>query len=171
MTSQASSDRLPGRQSLRARIVATSSGTGVAMLRVTLAAVMFPHGAQKLLGWFGGHGPAGTLQFLTSVIGLPAPLAGLVIAIEFFAPLLLLVGFFARPAALAIGAVMAGAIATVHAHVGFFMDWGGSIAGEGFEYHLLVLGMVAAIAVEGAGRFSLDRTWTRRAESDPERNA
>ena len=138
---------------------ATSSGT---LARLALALVMFPHGAQKLLGWYGGHGFSGTLGFFTQQMGLPAPLAAGVILIEFFAPLLLLVGLGTRYAALGIGAIMVGAIATVHAAQGFFMNWTGAQAGEGYEYHLLVLGLVAVLLVQGGGALSLDRWLTAR---------
>jgi len=118
---------------------------------------MFPHGAQKLLGWFGGYGFAGTLGFLTEKMGLPKPLAASVILIEFAAPLLLVAGLGTRFAALGIGAIMIGAIATVHASQGFFMNWSGAQAGEGFEYHLLALGLVAVLLAQGGSRLSLDR--------------
>jgi len=127
------------------------------LLRLTLAIVFFPHGAQKLLGWYDGYGWTGTMGYFTGTIGLPTAVAALVILIEFFAPFALLVGFLTRFAALGIAAVMVGAIETVHRPNGFFMNWSGKQAGEGFEYHLLVLGMALALMVAGAGRFSLDR--------------
>jgi len=118
---------------------------------------MFPHGAQKVLGWFGGYGWSGTMGFLTGQVGLPAALAALVIAIEFLAPVALVLGLGTRLAALGIAAVMGGAVVTVHAANGFFMNWSGTQAGEGFEYHLLALGLAAVLVVQGAGRLSLDR--------------
>jgi len=158
MTSQVSPGARP--RSL-ARALSSSDSGAAALARLTLAAVMFPHGAQKLLGWFGGYGFAGTYGFLTQQTGLPALVAVLVIAIEFFAPLLLLLGLATRAAALGIGAVMVGAIATVHASQGFFMNWSGSQGGEGFEYHLLALGLVAVLLLQGGGRWSLDRRLSR----------
>jgi putative oxidoreductase len=139
------------------RVLSTTAGWASTAARLVLAVVMFPHGAQKLLGWFGGYGFAGTLGFLTGKVGLPTPLAASVILIEFGAPLLLLAGLGTRFAALGIGAVMIGAIATVHASQGFFMNWSGTQAGEGFEYHLLALGLVAVLLVQGGGFMSLDR--------------
>ncbi len=88
---------------------------------------------------------------------MPKPLAASVILIEFAAPLLLAAGLGTRFAALGIGAIMIGAIATVHASQGFFMNWSGAQAGEGFEYHLLTLGLVAVLLAQGGGRLSLDR--------------
>jgi len=157
MTSQVSA-----RTGWLARLTATQASWGPLPLRLALAAVMFPHGAQKLLGWWGGYGFDGTLGFLTGTIGLPAVMAVGVIGIEFVAPLLLLAGLGTRLAAAGIAAIMVGAIATVHAPYGFFMNWSGAQAGEGFEYHLLVIGMALALVVTGGGRASIDRTLADR---------
>jgi putative oxidoreductase len=124
--------------------------------RLVLALVMFPHGAQKLLGWFGGHGLSGTMDFFTATMGLPTVVALLVIAIEFFAPLFLAAGLLTRPAALGIAAVMVGAVLTSHLSHGFFMNWGGGREGEGFEFHLLALALAVPLAIWGGGRASLD---------------
>ncbi len=147
---------LTSQPSLAARVLATAPGASGPILRLGLALVLFPHGAQKLLGWFGGYGWSGTMGFLTGKIGLPAPIAGLVILIEAFGPLLLLAGLATRPVALGVIAVMLGAISTVHAPNGFFMNWTGAQAGEGFEYHLLVIAMVLALLVSGGGSLSAD---------------
>jgi putative oxidoreductase len=127
------------------------------LLRLTLAVVIFPHGAQKVLGWFGGGGWSGTMEYFTGTVGLPMPLAALVMLIEFLGPIALLFGFLVRPAALGLIAVMVGAIVKVHLPNGFFMNWFGKQAGEGFEYHLLVIGMALALLVSGAGCCSIDR--------------
>jgi putative oxidoreductase len=147
-------------RALRA-LTATSGGISPTVLRLALGLVMFPHGAQKLLGWFGGFGFSATMSFLTQNAGLPAGLALLVIIAEFFGSLALILGLFSRAAAVGIAAVMVGAIATVHLPNGFFMNWTGQQAGEGFEYHLLVIGMVLAILIQGSGRYSLDRQLAR----------
>jgi putative oxidoreductase len=125
------------------------------VLRLALATVMFPHGAQKALGWFGGPGLKGTLEFFRKS-GVPAPLAMLAIAAEFLGPLGLAVGLFTRVAALGIASVMIVAIVLVHRSHGLFMNWYGTQAGEGFEYHLLALGLAVALIVGGAGAWSLD---------------
>ncbi len=143
--------------SVLARMLAGDGGTGPLVLRLALAGVMLPHGAQKLLGTFGGHGWSGTMGFLTGTVGLPAPLAAAVILLEFFGPLLLLVGLATRLVGLAFAGLMIGAIATVHAPNGFFMNWSGSQGGEGFEYHLLAIGIALALAIQGGGCLSLDR--------------
>ncbi|MGH7612897.1 MAG: DoxX family protein [Gemmatimonadales bacterium] len=128
------------------------------ILRLVLALVIFPHGAQKLLGWFGGYGYAGTMQFFTKQVGLPAPVAVLVIAAEFAGPIALVAGFGTRLAALLIAAVMVGAIVKVHRGTGFFMNWAAKhqAGQEGYEFHLLVIAICAALLVTGGGAFSID---------------
>ena len=138
-------------------LIATDGAAWPAILRLTLGAVMLPHGAQKTLGLFHGYGFAATVKYFVEQIHLPAALAVLVIFLEAFGALALLAGAFTRAAAIGIGVVMLGAIATVHWPVGFFMNWFGNQAGEGFEYHLLVLGMVVAIVIGGGGKASVDR--------------
>lgn len=133
-----------------------TDGTAVPLiLRLTLAVVMFPHGAQKVLGWFGGYGLKGTLGFFKSQ-GIPVPLALLALAAEFLGPLGLVLGLLTRVAAFGIACVMLVAIVSVHQQHGFFMNWFGSQKGEGFEYHLLALGIAIALLVGGAGLWSID---------------
>ena len=130
------------------------------ILRLALGIVMFPHGAQKALGWFGGHGLRGTIGFFNSQ-GIPVPLTLLAIAAELLGSLGVLFGLFTRVAAFGIACVMVVAIVTVHAKVGFFMNWFGTQKGEGFEYHLLVLGIALALIVGGAGLWSFDAAIAR----------
>lgn len=125
------------------------------VVRVVLGLVMLPHALQKLFGWFGGGGIDGTLGFFGS-IGIPAALGVLAIAAESFGAIGLITGFLGRFAALGVASVMLGAMAKVHLPNGFFMNWFGNQAGEGFEYHLLVLAMTAAIVIGGSGAFSVD---------------
>ena len=126
------------------------------ILRLILGIVFFAHGAQKALGWFGGYGFSGTMGFFTHQLGLPAPFAFLAICAEFLGGLGLIVGFLARVAAFGIFCNMVVAVFMVHYKIGFFMNWSGAQKGEGFEYHLLVLAMTAAIMIAGAGAFSID---------------
>ena len=137
-------------------LVKTDSSCGPLIARLVLGLVMFPHGAQKALGWFGGHGFGGTMQFFTGTMHIPALFAFLAIAAEFAGSLGLIVGLLSRMAALGIGAVMAVAIVTAHASNGFFMNWYGNQQGEGFEYHLLAIGLALIVIIQGAGRASLD---------------
>jgi putative oxidoreductase len=131
-----------------------SSLTGL-ILRVTLAVVMFPHGAQKVFGWFGGHGFKGTMKSFTGS-GIPTVFALLAIAAESLGSLALAVGLLTRVAAFGIACVMLVAIVTVHRLNGFFMNWEGNQKGEGFEYHLLALAMAISLIIVGAGAWSLD---------------
>ncbi|MGH7720233.1 MAG: DoxX family protein [Gemmatimonadaceae bacterium] len=146
---------------LRSLIWTDRSGTAL-LLRLTLALVMFPHGAQKMLGWFGGPGFAGEMSLLTETVGLPSVIAFLVIFIEFFGSIGLALGFLGRVAAAGIASVMIGAVLTMHVPFGFFMNWFGTQTGEGFEYHLLAIGIAAAIMINGSGTLSIDRALTGR---------
>src|SRR5690242_14313628 len=125
------------------------------ILRLALAVVIFPHGAQKLLGWFGGYGFKGTMGYFTGS-GFPASLAFLAIIAEFFGSLGVVLGLLTRVAAFGIGCVMAVAIFKVHTPNGFFMNWYGNQKGEGYEFHLLALGLALALIIGGAVLWSLD---------------
>ena len=124
--------------------------------RVILGCVMFPHGAQKLFGWFGGFGFTNTMTYFTETAGLPWIIAFLIIMGESLGSLGLIVGFFTRLSALGLICIMVGAIVTVHIPNGFFMNWFGKQAGEGFEYHLLVIGMSIPLLINGGGKYSVD---------------
>lgn len=127
----------------------------LALVRFTLGLVMLMHGAQKMLGWWGGPGFSGTMGFFGSM-GIPAPFAFLAIVAEFFGGLGLMIGFLARIAAFGIMVEMIVAIAMVHARNGLFMNWTGKQGGEGFEFHLLAIGMALAVIIGGAGAYSVD---------------
>ena len=124
--------------------------------RVILGCVMLPHGAQKLFGWFGGFGFTNTMTYFTQTTGLPWIVAFLIIMGESLGSLGLIVGFFTRLSALGLICIMMGAIATVHIPNGFFMNWFGKQAGEGFEYHLLVIGICIPLLISGGGKYSVD---------------
>ena len=137
------------------RLLGTSDDVSLTFLRLVLGVVFFAHGAQKMLGWFGGHGFHGTMSFFGH-LGMPAPVAFLVICTEFFGGLGLIIGLLTRIAALGIGGEMIGAIFMVHLPNGFFMNWAGNQKGEGFEYHLLAIAVAATLLLRGAGKFSVD---------------
>jgi putative oxidoreductase len=141
------------------RLLETSDNITDLVVRLALAAVIFPHGAQKALGWFGGYGLSATLGFFTGQMGIPTALALLVIAAEFLGSLGLFVGFLARVAAFGIFCVMSVAVVAVHSKIGFFMNWAGQMpAGkEGYEFHILALALAFAVMARGAGPISLDR--------------
>jgi putative oxidoreductase len=127
----------------------------LAFLRVALAIVIFPHGAQKLFGWFEGYGYKGTMQYFTETRHIPGLVGFLVILIEFFGSVALLLGLATRIWSAAIAGVMVGIIFTTF-HSYFFMDWFGVQKTEGYEFFLLAIGMAMALFAAGVGRFSLD---------------
>lgn len=117
---------------------------------------MLPHGAQKLFGWFGGYGFSATMDFFTKSMKLPWIISVLVILIEFLGSAGLILGFVSRVWAFLLIIVMSGAIYTTNMKNGFFMNWFGNQSGEGYEYHLLVIGMCIAIVLTGSGKYSID---------------
>ena len=139
------------------KLFATDDNAATAILRVVLGIIFFAHGAQKMLGWFGGFGFSGTMGYFTGTLHIPAAFALLAIVAEFFGGLGLILGFLTRIAAFGIAVNMVVAIATVHSAFGFFMNWNGTQKGEGFEFHLLVLAMTTFLMIRGAGAFSIDR--------------
>lgn len=124
--------------------------------RIILGTVVAAHGAQKLFGWFGGYGFEGTMGFFTGVIGLPYVLALLIILAESIGMIALIAGFVSRVLSVSLIMIMLGAIITTHAQAGFFMNWSGAQAGEGYEFHLLVIALASVIALNGAGSYSAD---------------
>lgn len=142
------------------KLIATSNDFTITIARLVMGVVFFAHGAQKMLGWYGGYGFHGTMGFFTHM-GIPAPLAFLAICAEFFGGLGLIVGFLTRIAAFGIMVNMLVAIATVHRFNGLFMNWFGQQKGEGYEYHLLALALGLLLLVKGAGAFSIDRAVTK----------
>jgi len=126
------------------------------VLRIGLGLVMFPHGAQKLFGWFGGYGLTGTLQYFTENMGIPFIFALAAILAESLGSMALLAGLCSRLAALGIGITMTVAVLMAHLQNGFFMNWYGNQAGEGFEYHILAVTLAIAVAIKGGGLWSLD---------------
>ncbi|MDB4869454.1 MAG: DoxX [Gemmatimonadales bacterium] len=145
----------------------TDDSVPVAVLRLVLGVVFFAHGAQEMLGWFGGFGVSGTMGYMNSMLHIPKPLALLAICAEFFGSLGLILGFLTRIAALGIATNMLVAIWTVHRSVGFFMNWSGMQKGEGFEYHLLVLAITAFLIIRGGGAFSVDGAIAKTSASPP----
>jgi putative oxidoreductase len=142
------------------RLMGTSNDVSLTTLRVVLGVVFFAHGAQRMLGWFGGDGFQGTMGTLTQT-GMPAPVAVLIICAQFFGGLGLVAGLLTRIASLGVAGLMIGAIFMVHLPNGFFMNWMGTQKGEGIEYHLLALAMATALLLRGAGAFSLDRALSK----------
>lgn len=139
------------------KLLRTDNDIATATVRLALGVVFFAHGAQKLLGWFGGYGFTGTMGFFTGVLHIPEIFAILAVAAEFFGGLGLLFGFLTRIAAVGILSNMIVAITLVHGQFGFFMNWTGTQKGEGYEYHLVILAVTVLLIIRGAGALSLDR--------------
>ena len=142
------------------KLIDTNKQASPAILRLVLGVVFFAHGAQKVLGWWGGRGFSATLSGFEHS-GIPAVFAFLAIAAEFLGGIGLILGLLGRVAAFGIACNMAVAIVKVHAVNGFFMNWGGQQKGEGFEFHVLVLAIAAAIIIAGSGAWSVDRMLSR----------
>ena len=148
--------------SIIARLLGTDTQNRLLLgQRLLLAAVMLPHGAQKLLGWFGGFGFQATMGYFTGTLHIPAPLALLVIVAESIGALGLAFGLLSRVAGFGLFATMAGAALMSHLDNGFFMNWFGAQKGEGFEYHLLAMALALPIVLAGGGKYALD-TWLAR---------
>lgn len=139
------------------RLLATPNDAVLTLMRLVLGVVFFAHGSQKMLGWFGGYGFTGTMGFFTSALHLPAPIAILPIAAEFFGSIGLILGLLTRIAAFGIAMDMLVAVFMVHLQFGFFANWAGNQKGEGIEYHLLAIVLAIALMIRGGGAFSVDR--------------
>lgn len=144
------------------KLIHTDDSVSTLIMRVMLGIVFFPHGAQKLLGWFGGSGFSETMSMFTDKMGIPAVLAFLAIMAESVGAVALIAGFLTRIAALGIGTNMVVAIIMVHLPNGFFMNWSGNQKGEGFEYHLLAITLALALIIKGGGKWSIDRQMSKK---------
>ncbi len=142
-------------------ITQTNDHVSGLLLRLTLGIVILPHGLQLLLGWFGGYGFNGSMQYFTGVAGLPWLVAFAVIMLQSVGAVLLLTGAGTRLIAMAYIFMFMGMIVTAHADYGFFMNWNGNQKGEGYEYHLLVIGLALLLVINGAGKFSFDYVATK----------
>lgn len=139
------------------KILSTDSGNwGALVARVFLGVVILPHGLQKLLGMFGGYGFSATVEYFSST-GIPSLIGVLIVLGESFGALFLILGLISRISAAGIAIIMLGAIVMVHGQHGFFMNWFGAQAGEGFEYHLLALGLSLVVIIAGGGKWALDK--------------
>lgn len=144
-------------------LIHTPGDPVAAVARLALGAMILPHGSQKLLGTFGGHGFVGTMEFFTGTMGIPWIFAFLAIMAEFFGGLGLLSGLLGRVAAAGVAAVMLVAVLTSHLQHGFFMNWFGALpaGAEGWEFHLLAIALAVVVMIRGSGAWSLDRAITR----------
>jgi putative oxidoreductase len=137
-------------------LFSTDTSLAGLILRLTIGLIMFPHGAQKMFGLFGGYGFKTTMKYFTETVQLPWFIGLLVILIEFVGAVGLILGFGSKIWAALLIILMLGAIITTNYSNGFFMNWFGNQKGEGFEYHLLVIGLCFALIVTGSGKLALD---------------
>jgi putative oxidoreductase len=126
------------------------------LTRIFLGGIVFAHGAQKLFGWFAGYGFDGTADYFTKTIGLPYLLAVLIILAESIGMIALVLGLFSRIFSASVILIMLGAIFAAHGQFGFFMNWSGAQAGEGFEFHLAIMALAAVVMLQGGGFYSID---------------
>jgi putative oxidoreductase len=133
------------------RILGTDAASWAALpVRLALGAIFLAHGAQKLFGWFGGHGLTATAGFFEEKLGMAPGLlwAGLAGGGEFLGGLLVLLGLATRFGALTLAVTMLVAIIKVH--------WGAFFLPAGIEYPLALLAASLALIVSGGGALSLD---------------
>src|SRR5436189_842892 len=141
---------------MKNKIFRTNNDWTGLVTRLSIGLILFPHGAQKMLGIFGGYGFSGTMGFFTGTMHLPWLIGFLVIIIEFIGSLSLIAGFASRLWSALVIIEMLGAVITTHLNNGFFMNWAGTQKGEGYEFHLLIIGLALATLINGSGKFSAD---------------
>ncbi len=137
-------------------ILATEDNIAYFLARLVLGVVILPHGLQKALGMFGGYGFSATVDFFTGM-GMPALIAYLIIIGESLGAIGLIVGFLGRIGAFGVALIMTGAVFMVHLKNGFFMNWFGNQQGEGYEFHILAIGLSLIVLLKGSGKWSVDR--------------
>ena len=143
------------------KLLRTPDDVGLTVLRIAAAVVVWPHGAQKFLGLFGGHGPSATVSFMNQALGIPPALAWLAIIAEFFGSIALALGLLTRFAALGVFSTLAVGMLMVHLPNGFFMNWTGQQKGEGIEFFVFALPVLALLVWRGGGAWSIDRAFTK----------
>ena len=144
------------------RILSTDDSVSMLLLRLLLAIVFFPHGAQKIFGWFGGNGFHTTMGAFVDKAGIPYVFAFLAVMAESAGVLALFAGLFTRVAALGIALNMIICASANHVKNGFFMNWFGTQQGEGFEFHILAVAIALALIISGGGRWSIDGMISRQ---------
>lgn len=124
---------------------------GLFLLRLTLGIIFFAHGAQKVLGWYGGKGLMGTASSMKMAMGIPAPLSILASYTEFFGAIAVMLGVLTRVAAAGLGITMLVALFKVHGKNGF---WARS---QGYEYNLALFSMSLLLVLAGPGQIAILR--------------
>jgi len=139
-------------------LLATYPSLSMLVVRLGAGIVFFAHGAQKVFGWFGGPGLKATIQTFQNYMKIPPPATVLAAFIECFGGLALIVGLLVRPAAVGLIVVMLVAVVKVHGRNGFFINFSGTPGkGHGFEFNFVLITMLLAVLLAGAGVLSIDR--------------
>lgn len=146
------------------KIMSTGNSAAGLFLRLALGIVMLAHGLQQTFGWFGGNGFAGTMKYYSGFYHFPWIISLLGILTVSIGAILLIIGLCGRIMAFLLGVFLTTAMFTVHISNGFFMNWSGAKHGEGFEFHILGIGIAIALLIYGSGKFSVDRLLTKRKE-------
>ncbi|MDC6390557.1 DoxX family protein [Maribacter sp. PR1] len=147
---------------MKRQLFQTTDSYAPLIIRVMLGIVVFAHGAQKLIGWLGGYGFSGTMDFFTETVGLPWIIGFLVIVLESIGAIALILGVATRPIAVCYIFLAFGIVFTSHIQNGFFMNWFGNQPGEGYEFFLLWIGMAVSLIFTGAGKYSIDGTISKK---------
>jgi putative oxidoreductase len=135
-----------------------SMSAGALVIRAMLGVVMFAHGAQKVLGWWGGGGMEKTLAGMGQKF--PEILVYAASFSEFFGGALLIIGLFTRPAALFVTVTMLVA-SMQHVAGGFFAS------DKGMEFPLSLAMMALGVLFLGPGKYSLDAVLVSRNAAEP----
>ena len=144
------------------KLLSTTSDLTLTLLRLVLGIIFFAHGAQLLLGWFGGFGYDASMHAFTQQLHIPTALAFAAIMAQFLGGLFLIFGILGRLAALGIAIDMLVAVLLVHVPNGLFMNWYGTQKGEGFEFHILAIAIAIVLMMHGSGAASVDLDVSRR---------
>jgi putative oxidoreductase len=137
-------------------LLRTSTDPVLLIARVVLGSMLFAHGAQKVLGIFGGRGLDATFQFFAN-FGIPPALGIVAMALEFVGGPMLILGLLGRVVGLGTVVHMGVAAYVVARPYGFFMNWANTQKGEGFEFHLIAIALALTIVSQGSGPLSVDR--------------
>ncbi len=147
---------------MKNKLLETSESYAPLILRVVLGFVVLMHGMQKSLGWFGGFGFSKTMLFFTESVGLPWIMGFSVIVLETLGAIALIIGLGTRVVAFCYILLPLGMIFTTHLKNGFFMNWFGTLKGEGYEYFILWIGMALALLILGGGKYAIDKIFTKQ---------
>ena len=143
--------------SLLNNALTSKAGAAALILRVPVGLILMAHGAQKLFGWFGGNGLAGTAGWMSSMGMEPGYLMAILAGgAEFFGGIALVLGLLTRPAALVAAFTMLVAIFSVHISNGLFA------ADGGYEYALILMVALLALTVQGGGAMSMDKALSEK---------